>query len=355
MQWKTVIALLFTGSLILSIQLYSWHAQTGHWFLWSYTGERFDFSHPHIFDFLFSYRKGWLLYTPIMAIFIAGGLIYFFKKNKFRLVSFLLFISLVIFILSSWEGWWYGSSFGQRPIIDFYPHFALFFCIWFNATKSRWIKTPVLVLLALCLALNLIQTYQYDNHIITGDNMDKRKYCKVFLQTGNDYQWILDDPDKSASDYTFYDRSTVFNNYEIGLSGGKNITSIHPYSGRYASFACKEMPYGPAFTDTVSSLPQLPAGKTLSVSINMWMYFPYYNNTATMVVELREQGHPSSYFWAGLRLWPHEQRLNKWEESEMFLDLPAFKNKNDVLLIYLYNTADSVYIDDETIKFGVSK
>ncbi|MBL0064814.1 MAG: glycosyltransferase family 39 protein [Bacteroidetes bacterium] len=47
-------------------QLIYWHTATGHWFYYSYTSERFYFNDPHIIDGLFSYKKGWLIYTPIM-------------------------------------------------------------------------------------------------------------------------------------------------------------------------------------------------------------------------------------------------------------------------------------------------
>jgi hypothetical protein len=355
LQWKILLRLILAGLVILSLQLYSWYAQTGHLFLWSYTGERFDFLHPHICDFLFSFKKGWLLYTPVMVVFIAGGFIYFFKENKFRLFSFILFLTLVIFVLSSWQGWWYGSSFGQRPIIDFYPNFALFFCIWFNAIKSGWLKAPVLLLLTLFLALNLIQTYQYDNHIITGDNMDKRKYNKAFLHTGDQYQWIFDDPDKSVSDYIFAGKDSIFNNYENGLWGGaKNVTSAYSHSGHYSAFADSIYPYSPCFSYSVSLFPKIPNGKKTTLYINIWVYMPSLNNAACLVVSLEEKGK-KQYFWSGTNLWPRIENLNEWEHLDFFIDLPPVKNNDDILRVYLYNTSSIVYMDDETIKFGTEK
>ncbi|MBS1582202.1 MAG: glycosyltransferase family 39 protein, partial [Bacteroidetes bacterium] len=61
------------GIAVLPQPLY-WHAVTGQWLFYSYVnpGEGFDLATPHTMDFLFSFRKGWLLYTPLMVLALIG-------------------------------------------------------------------------------------------------------------------------------------------------------------------------------------------------------------------------------------------------------------------------------------------
>ena len=68
--------------LTISIQLTIYKFSTGSFFLYSYVGEGFQFLHPHMIDFLFSYKKGALLYTPLLLVALSG-LIPLFRMNRF--------------------------------------------------------------------------------------------------------------------------------------------------------------------------------------------------------------------------------------------------------------------------------
>src|SRR6185312_211759 len=97
---------------IVSIQLFTWHAETGQWVVWSYPGETFTFANPHIADFLFSYRKGWFIYTPVMFFVIMGSIVMFItNKNYFLAIITLLFTGVIVYVSSCWQPWWYGGSF----------------------------------------------------------------------------------------------------------------------------------------------------------------------------------------------------------------------------------------------------
>jgi hypothetical protein len=101
-----------------------WKYITGELFFNSYVGEQFYFNNSHVLKGLFGFRKGWLIYTPIMLFSILG--IYFLRnqlKHFFASISITLFI--YIFVIFSWWCWWYGGSFGQRAMIDIYPLLAI--------------------------------------------------------------------------------------------------------------------------------------------------------------------------------------------------------------------------------------
>jgi len=47
-------------------------AGTGSWWQDGYSGLGFDWLEPHLMDGLFSYRRGWLVYTPVMLFALIG-------------------------------------------------------------------------------------------------------------------------------------------------------------------------------------------------------------------------------------------------------------------------------------------
>ena len=73
-QRKALKIIAFVLIAIGSVQIIYWKWVSGQWIVYSYNnaGEGFDFFRPHILNFLFSFRKGWLVYTPVMALSLLG-------------------------------------------------------------------------------------------------------------------------------------------------------------------------------------------------------------------------------------------------------------------------------------------
>ena len=67
--------------LVWSPQLMYWKEVSGKLIYYSYREEGFYFLAPRLFQGFFSFRKGWLIYTPIMAFAIVG---FFFIKEKVK-------------------------------------------------------------------------------------------------------------------------------------------------------------------------------------------------------------------------------------------------------------------------------
>lgn len=163
-------------------QLLYWKALSGNYFFYTYRDEGFFFTNPHIFEGLFSYRKGWLLYTPIMAISLVG-LIFMWKHARPWTIGLVCMLPLFLWGVFSWWCWWYGGGFGSRPMIDIYGVLALPLAALFTqALKKRWMGATFFTLAAFFLYLNLFQTWQYKKTLIHWDSMTKRAYWKVFLK-----------------------------------------------------------------------------------------------------------------------------------------------------------------------------
>ena len=167
------------------IQLLYWKKITGEWLFYSYdnAGEGFDFLSPYLKDFLFSYRKGWFLYTPIMLLAAFGLGFTLLKKYKFG-ISILLFVILNIWVLSSWSCWWYAGSYSQRSVVQSYPEMAIALGVLLTFAFERiWLRRTAIVLVSATIILNLFQTWQFDERIINGSRMSKEYYWTVFGKT----------------------------------------------------------------------------------------------------------------------------------------------------------------------------
>lgn len=176
---------------VIGIQLIISYCQTGNPFNYGYGNEGFEFLNPKIFDFLFSYQKGFFLWTPWwFFVFVLGIICWLFKKTYYKVFSFLIAFFVLIYVLSSWHAWSYGASIGQRPMVDFYGAFILVI-IPIVADTKKFFKILILLTFPVFLVVMQIQTYQYQRAIILWDGMDREKYWNVFLETNEKYSWYL--------------------------------------------------------------------------------------------------------------------------------------------------------------------
>ena len=173
----------FGAFLIGFPQLIYWKLNTDQWLFFSYTGEKFYFSRPYILEFLFSYRKGWLLYSPLI-LFSFIGLFTLRGNARNYLLPVLLIIPLLIYLLSCWWTWWFGASFGARPMVDWYPLLMIPFAAWLHYLWRRiWlIKIPATLILLFLLGLSIHQTWQYRVGMIHYDAMSKKAYHASLFQ-----------------------------------------------------------------------------------------------------------------------------------------------------------------------------
>ncbi|HNX07110.1 MAG TPA: hypothetical protein PKL96_05965 [Bacteroidales bacterium] len=166
---------------IISIQPILYKISTGSFFTDSYGNEFFNFSNPHLFDFLFSYKKGAFLYTPILFLSLTG-FYFFWKTDRYIFYGLLFFLLLLFYVLSSWWNWWYGGSFSSRVLIEFLPVFMLLLAKAIDGFRNKAVKGIFFGLIALCVLVNQIQIYQYRYGMIHFEQMDKQKYWENFLR-----------------------------------------------------------------------------------------------------------------------------------------------------------------------------
>lgn len=176
--------------LVNMLQLCYWKYATGHWLYDVYRDEHFVFNSPQILPFLFSFRKGVFVYTPIL-IFAVFGMIKLFRTNRALFYSTLITLSISIYILSSWWAWSYGICWGMRPMIDYYSLLAIPMALSFESiVNGSTFKRFLLLSTATCLLFfSLFQTWQYKNGLIHYDDMTKEAYFKGLFQTKTSVEW----------------------------------------------------------------------------------------------------------------------------------------------------------------------
>jgi hypothetical protein len=143
----------------------------------------FYFTNPHILEGLFGFRKGWFIYTPVMLFSVVG--LFFLKQNaKEYTRAIIVFLVLFVYVVFSWWCWWYGGSFGSRPMIETYGILALplaaFLSQFFG--RSLWRQTIVGAFLLFFVVLNQFQMSQYRTSLLHWDSMTKEAYRAILFK-----------------------------------------------------------------------------------------------------------------------------------------------------------------------------
>ena len=235
---KHTLIIFFTVFLIGSIQLLYWKFTTGHFFYNSYAnpGEGLEVLHPHLFEFLFSYRKGWFLYTPLALFAIIG--IFAFKgeqKQNWRW-PLLIFIFLNIYISASWSTWWYAGSFGQRTMVQSYLVIGIGFgALLTYLSTFRLLKYVTLITVFLLFLVNIFQSWQYKVGILPMDRITQQYYWSVFGKTtkpDNVDQLLLIDRENAEfnPNKVTYTKSVITGSEESVQDGEWGETIAMPYN-----------------------------------------------------------------------------------------------------------------------------
>lgn len=179
-KWGLVASVVLFVS-ILMLQLTYWKCTAGKWVHFSYEEEHFEFLKPHIIDGLFSYRKGWFLYTPI-AFIATLGLVPLLKRYRQLGILIITFLIINIYIVFSWYAWAYGGSFGARSMIDCLPLMAipLACLIEWIFSRGKALRITAITIFVFCITLNTFQSFQLMNNLTMWDETNKAFYWRTF-------------------------------------------------------------------------------------------------------------------------------------------------------------------------------
>ena len=201
--WWHLLLMGVAALLVWVPQVVYWHHNTGHWLFYSYgSDERFFFSDPKILKGLFSFRKGWLVYTPVM-LFALAGLVPLYRHHRAHFWGLTVFLVLNLYVVFSWWCWWYGGSCGLRALIESYALLALPLAAWIEWVASRkgLLRCALFLLLAATAALSAFHNVRYIYGSIHWDSMTRAAYFDSFFRShpSDSFISLLEEPDYEAA------------------------------------------------------------------------------------------------------------------------------------------------------------
>ncbi|MFI5150969.1 MAG: hypothetical protein ACHQRM_14630 [Bacteroidia bacterium] len=334
-------------------QLIYWKYTSGHWLFFSYEGEQFFWAHPHLFDGLFGYRKGWLRYTPLFLLAFAG-IIPLLKSRRMVFLASLLPSFLLIYTLLCWWCWWYGGSFGARAFIDFYPLLAFPLAAFFQyvlTLKLPWRISFFTITTALIL-FNLFQTWEYYKGLIHYDSMTAETYRLSFTRTklsgefwaslkAPNYDAVLKGIDESIQALETYEANTVPAEFRTHLS-----KAVH-HSGETSLVLNVDFPSTPELSIQTDLLYKR---KATSLKTSVYIFIPE---------NFREDEKDKARLTAriltplGKEVWAQSLALNtvskkgQWSEAVLSVKIPIdFPGDYQLLISVDNHNTTELLVDD---------
>lgn len=338
-KWQILLFVIIIG-MIGSFQLIYWKIYSGKFLFYSYganAGEGFEFFSPYLYQVLFSFRKGWLLYTPIM-FFAILGFVQIYKKNRFIFWSLFIYFLLNLYIVSSWSCWWYAHSYSQRSLIASYPIMAIGLGYFI-----QWILTQKLVtwgggvIASLIVALNLFQSFQYYTGTLNGDRMTKAYYFKTFGKINAN-----DEDRKLLLVNRFFDGKELFVNdgsyiktKEFNIDRLQNIRydSLTEIDNSTSNKLSADSIYSPGIEMPYS---EVTTKDHAWLRISAWVYpvVDVVENRFCFVTQFTHKEIP--YKYTILDSEKLNLKLNAWNEIKLDYLTPEVRRKDDSLKVFFW-------------------
>ncbi len=321
--WRTSILLVSAFLVFPFMVLLLYKLQSGHWLVYSYGEEGFNFTEPHFFQILFSFNKGWLIYTPLALVSLLG-LIPLYQKSKFGFYWTITFIGLFTYVASSWWVWHYTSNFGQRVFVDIYGLVAILLGFLFQSLVSlKLLKKITLTIVFLLGILNCLQYYQHYNFIFPPGTIDAALYRDSFFR-------LVPAPKYNFPEELVEERKILYNDFEedYGWLNYASVTDTIVFEGEYASRAGYANEYSIGLYEPLHVLLTTEFGW---VKVGFWMYSNEKYSSAMLVVDFESEG--KSMFYKPFFMKEYNKR-NEWTYLEFAVKVPKLKTDEDMLRVY---------------------
>lgn len=350
-------AVLFAFCTVVFIQLAYWKIYTGKFIYLSYNnpGEGLDLLTPYTWEVLFSFRKGWLIYTPIMIFALTG--FYFLRKHKPQFFfAFLSYFVFNLYLVSSWTTWWYAASFSQRALVQSYIVMAILLAFTIQAilASNKVVRYTLSSLLIITFSLTLFQTWQANNGIIHGERMTYEAYIDGFWKTDRntvDSDLLLIDPDidfnLAQSKFNYQSNNIYQDNFE---RGGKNLSTAQSKSGYNSILIDSNNTF---YLDYKSPYEELTSTDYIWIETTFWAFITDKNTSISLVNAMLRDGKNYKYSVYDF-IQKDSIELNTWKKYTYAYLTPNIRSVEDKFQSYFwYRGGKEAYIDD--VKMTVYK
>lgn len=349
--------LLLTAFIIVVViflpQMLYWKVKTGYFIYDSYKnpGVGLDFFSPHVSDVLFSYRKGWLLYTPMMIFSLIGFLI-LYKKNRELFIPIFVYFIVSFWVISSWTEWWYGAAYSTRPLITTYPALAISFGYFINyiRLKRKIFQIPIYIILVFFIFLNQFQWWQLRNYILDPYRTTRDYYWAIFLKTH-----APDNAEDLKSVYRDFSGKMEFNHPEKYLKPLYYIeyfddTTQNLSSGKYEGYYRLEenQEFLPLFEDKYEEITQKDHFWAIA-QIDIRFDSSFNETPPCLVISMERKEGP--YGYKTLTLYPDSARC-RWHQFTFVYQTPEIRSKHDRFKCYIWKRSKHGFdVDNFKLQF----
>ena len=341
-----VLAFMVPALLVGSIQLWYWKSVSGEWLFYSYDnpGEGFRFFPPYIIDFLFSFRKGWLVYTPLM-LFAFAGFYTLYQRHRAWFPALLVFVLLDLWIASSWSCWWYaGGSFSARAMLPAYVLLAVPLASLIEVVAEKrwkWIAAGAALFI---IVINLFQTWQFEIGIMDKDRMTRDYYWAIFGKTKIDHVkldnlLLVERSNETKEVFTDFDRYSKRLVFETPFQSNDDTAQALKLSGSNAFLS------GPDFT-----YPQITSNDHAWIYAQVECFIPesFEGDAPLLVASFHHQNQ--AYKYRAEPLFVDSTSRGHWNSIHLWYLTPEVRNKEDNLKVYIWNRASStIYLRNFTV------
>lgn len=317
-------------------QLLYWKLVGGSWVILNLHTEDLVLGDPNILKFLVSFRKGWLIYSPIFLLLIPGFIV-LRQRNKLLFRALFFTTCLAIWVFSAWENWWYAASFGARVMVDLYP--LLMLPIGFalhSLLKRRVFSILVFGFGFSCLVLALFQSWQFKEGILHNERMTFAQYIYIFGKTSrknfDDHRLLID-----RSDVHWVERVSEHNWNDQHIETKTWFHLNRPFHAK-------------ANWDTlIVKLPFFPTFRTDEVQLGIQLEYETDDTENSGSIHFETAGKHNCYGWNSIDLTPANRQLYT---SNLFrFNLPDIRHHSDYLQVYVKNpTRGTIHINRLVIK-----
>jgi hypothetical protein len=334
-------------------QLIYWKMMTGHFLYYSYVnpGEGFEFLWPYTLKFLFNFRKGWLIYTPLM-IFALTGFVQLYRRKRELFPAIFVFFVLSVYVISSWSCWWYaGASYSSRSLVPAYVLLAIPMGFLVSSVMQKKKLRLVLAIVALMLIiLNLFQTWQFEKGILPRDRITAAYYFAAFGKTyvdPDDEKLLLIDRGVDAVEH--FTNESAYNRRSLCVYDFENASdsAMIPHTGKGAFKMDSTMPYSPG-PDIAYA--QITPKDHAWIRAGVWIYVPAEFSGELPLLTFTFNHGEGSYKYRTYALPDEKVRKGQWNYLTADYLTPEVRSVKDNLKVYLwYRSKAPLYIDDFSV------
>ncbi|MBI2968663.1 MAG: hypothetical protein HYY40_12755 [Bacteroidetes bacterium] len=354
--------LAFAVSVFIAVlpQLLYWKYSSGNW-ISIIREETLSLSEPYIVQTLFSYKKGWFVYTPMMLVAVIG-FYHLFVYNKNIFFAIFSFFILNLYVQASWDNWWHGPSFSQRSLVESYAVTALplGYFIYRTFSARRILKFIFLSVLLLLVIYNLFKIWQFRVYIIDGERMTREYFWRTFLTIGGiteeDKSFLEIDRNTDTGIVATFDINkynliaTWIDNFEEGQARWDTVHTIDTFSfdGSHCFTLTSDNPFSRPIAEKYHNITDKDH-IFIKASVKVYLLTEPSNSNSALCICVQCRGN--IYKWRSWGAAEFNLVPGKWNTISTVYLTPILRHRHDEVRVFYWNTGTSpVFIDNLVVE-----